>query len=1010
MEQIIGKTREAFDFLAKGENQKAVDTLSGVIKLNPHLASPHINRARVFLQLEEPAMAISDCDRAIELNPSSAQAYLLRGKALQLLGHLKEAAHNISLACKLDSEAQAKFERGEEASEELGRDEGELETDSEGEIEPEEDDYPEMGDESLEVTSDMLKQADEKNRVAFDAVGRGEFQKAVQLFTDAIRLNPGLSTLYVNRASVFVQLQKPNAAIRDCDKAIKIDPNSAQPYKWRGKALWLLGHWQRAAKDLALACQLGSDEDTNNMLKEAQRRVHKLAKHQKMYEEKENTKQSLGALPRVGKSMAEEERDQLLTSQEKEKAQLQNAKEHQRTYLGTSQEPDHDMEGRESEEQKQYPVEKSKFYMEGQHIAEGEEKPSGESNTEDSELNTENEGVAEEDLQKIGDENLKIANNMMKQAIEKEREAFHALRAGEFHKTVELFTDAIRFNPELAVLYVSRASVYLRLLKPIAAIRDCDKAIKIDPASPQPYHWRGKAFQLLGRWHKAARDFELACQLGYNENTSSMLAEVQRRVQERKQREDDFMDVAERMKKELKKAGLRTYKAPKDMERIKKAALEEQDSSWETNKSWEETMKMQVLQKLLTEQENTPQQVTEQQESLEQKASQEAAWCLEREEQLIALQVELEEQFKTQQMGLEEEEKTPWKVLEQQENAQKKLQEEERNQLKTMQELEKAQQQALVGLIKKQKKAKEKHKIAQKKPLNKNGVEKALMELARAQKKALEELEMAQKNALEELEKAHRKALQEQERAQRAALEEQKRAQKALKELQLSQRKAAEAMERAQIRAVREQEKAQEILTELAKTQQQALEEQERAKNEQNKANKILEELQKAKEKALEELKRGQEELLCKQEKAQKKALEEQERAEKDLERSQEQCVGKQGNFKEKVLVQWERAKNKLPEEEVQFQKNTEESGPVSGELETTPRNDLKEQATSSLQCGKDWEKEAENQSVIPKAILEEGLSPGRSTDQPERSPVSPTKPFQDSSESEWFSEVWFVV
>lgn len=36
--------------------------------------------------------------------------------------------------------------------------------------------------------------------------------------------------------SVFVKLQKPNAAIRDCDRAIKINPDSAQTYKWRGKA------------------------------------------------------------------------------------------------------------------------------------------------------------------------------------------------------------------------------------------------------------------------------------------------------------------------------------------------------------------------------------------------------------------------------------------------------------------------------------------------------------------------------------------------------------------------------------------------------------------------------------------------------------------------------------------------------------------------------------------------------------------------------------------------------
>jgi len=36
--------------------------------------------------------------------------------------------------------------------------------------------------------------------------------------------------------SIYVKMQKPNAAIRDCDKAIEMNPDSAQPYKWRGKA------------------------------------------------------------------------------------------------------------------------------------------------------------------------------------------------------------------------------------------------------------------------------------------------------------------------------------------------------------------------------------------------------------------------------------------------------------------------------------------------------------------------------------------------------------------------------------------------------------------------------------------------------------------------------------------------------------------------------------------------------------------------------------------------------
>ena len=58
-----------------------------------------------------------------------------------------------------------------------------------------------------------------KKVAAIDALNDGELQKAIDLFTDAIKLNPCLAILYAKRASVFIKLQKPNAAIRDCDKS-----------------------------------------------------------------------------------------------------------------------------------------------------------------------------------------------------------------------------------------------------------------------------------------------------------------------------------------------------------------------------------------------------------------------------------------------------------------------------------------------------------------------------------------------------------------------------------------------------------------------------------------------------------------------------------------------------------------------------------------------------------------------------------------------------------------------
>uniref|UniRef100_A0A2R9A461 STI1 domain-containing protein n=1 Tax=Pan paniscus TaxID=9597 RepID=A0A2R9A461_PANPA len=150
-------------------------------------------------------------------------------------------------------------------AEEPSSEESDLEIDKEGVIEPDTDAPREMGDENAEITEGMMDQASDKKVAAIEALNDGELQKAIDLFADAIKLNPRLAILYAKRASVFVKLQKPNAAIRDCDRAIEINPDSAQ----------LLGHWEEAAHDLALACKLDYDEDASAMLKEVQPRAQK---------------------------------------------------------------------------------------------------------------------------------------------------------------------------------------------------------------------------------------------------------------------------------------------------------------------------------------------------------------------------------------------------------------------------------------------------------------------------------------------------------------------------------------------------------------------------------------------------------------------------------------------------------------------------------------------------------------------------------------------------------------
>ncbi|KAM7258166.1 hypothetical protein ACFE04_013907 [Oxalis oulophora] len=84
--------------------------------------------------------------------------------------------------------------------------------------------------------------------------------------------------------TVFIKMKKPNAAIRDADAALQINPDSAKGYKSRGMARALLGQWSEAVKDLHLASKLDFDEEISAVLKKVEPNAHKIEEHRKKYE------------------------------------------------------------------------------------------------------------------------------------------------------------------------------------------------------------------------------------------------------------------------------------------------------------------------------------------------------------------------------------------------------------------------------------------------------------------------------------------------------------------------------------------------------------------------------------------------------------------------------------------------------------------------------------------------------------------------------------------------------
>lgn len=160
--------------------------------------------------------------------------------------------------------------------------ESEVELDMTGVIEPDEDEAQPMGDPSKgELTEQEETQFSDKRSEALAAFSEGEWNKSIEIFTEAIILNPHNAVVFAKRGACFLKLKKPKACIRDCDRAIELNPDSAPAYKNRGRAHRLLGNFVEAARDLRQACKIDFDEQTDEWLKEVTPNAKKLEDHER---------------------------------------------------------------------------------------------------------------------------------------------------------------------------------------------------------------------------------------------------------------------------------------------------------------------------------------------------------------------------------------------------------------------------------------------------------------------------------------------------------------------------------------------------------------------------------------------------------------------------------------------------------------------------------------------------------------------------------------------------------
>jgi tetratricopeptide (TPR) repeat protein len=244
--------------LNDGERVIAQRTADALVARYPNRALSYLSRGLLFSRIKAED-ALADFNKAIELDPRSANAYFGRGVVYEELGREEAALADYNQAIELDAAyTLAYFNRGRLYAN-LGKLDAALA------------DYNQTIKLDPNLTPAYLNRG-----IVYDSQGNGE--AALADFNQALVLDPTYTLAYNNRGSLYYQRNETSAALADFSKAIDLDPTDALAYFNRGVIRQEQGQSETALADFSKAIEL------NPSLAEAYYRRGKLYDGAKQYE------------------------------------------------------------------------------------------------------------------------------------------------------------------------------------------------------------------------------------------------------------------------------------------------------------------------------------------------------------------------------------------------------------------------------------------------------------------------------------------------------------------------------------------------------------------------------------------------------------------------------------------------------------------------------------------------------------------------------------------------------
>jgi tetratricopeptide (TPR) repeat protein len=261
-------------FLREGEYDKAIAAFSEVISLNPNYARAYTHRGLAYDLKEDLDRAIADYSEAIRLNPNDAVAYNFRGAVYAEKGDYNKAIENYSQTIRInpndETGVDAYLKRGIAYANKWdyvhARADWEKVLQIDSNNTTARDNLNNLGQRGMAAEPERQAQAANNTQgqgieqllnTARSFEANEEYDAAIAAYSEIISLKP-TADAYNNRGNAYGRKGDYDRAITDFNQAIRLTPNDTEAYFDRGIAYVMKEDYVRARADWEKVLQLDS--------------------------------------------------------------------------------------------------------------------------------------------------------------------------------------------------------------------------------------------------------------------------------------------------------------------------------------------------------------------------------------------------------------------------------------------------------------------------------------------------------------------------------------------------------------------------------------------------------------------------------------------------------------------------------------------------------------------------------------------------------------------------------